>query len=208
MTAAMLVVLGLGSLSSFAIAQQYPDRSGYGDRSRRGGWRSSAVVPAGTAIDVRLDSQISTEDAQRGDSWTGVVNQSVYSGNLVVIPAGSQVTGVVTTAAQGTHTSSAQLGLAIRRVDVNGRTRVMNAQTETIVAGSNRAKKIGAIAGGAAAGALLGHAVAKDHHGTLIGGLLGGLTGYGATRHAFRTMQLKPGTVVTFTTNEDVALRR
>ena len=174
-------------------------------------WSTSdarVLVSAGTPISVRLDSQISTEDARSGNTWNGTVSQSVYSGGRVVIPAGSPVEGVVTTAAQGTHDSKARLGLAVRRVTVNGRTQSMNANTATIVAGSNRAKKLGAIAIGAGAGALLGHTVAKDNHGTLIGGLVGGAAGYGLTRNALRTLQIKPGTVVTFSTSQDVMAYR
>ena len=83
----------------------------------------------------------------------------------------------------------------------------MNATSENIVAGSKNAQKIGAIAIGAAAGALLGHAV-SERHGGLIGGLLGGVAGYGATRHAYRTLVLKPGTEITFTTTEDLVASR
>ncbi len=166
------------------------------------------VVPAGTSIDVRLDAEISTEDAHPGDSWSGTVNQSVVSGDRMIIPAGSPVMGVVTTAAQGTHKTRAQLGLTVRRVTMGGRSYEMNADTPTIVAGSHRAKKIGAIAGGAVAGALIGHTVAKERHGTLIGGLVGGAAGYGLTRHAFRTLELKSGTVVSFTTREALVARR
>jgi hypothetical protein len=199
---AATAILALGSVCSLwntSEARSYRYRT-YGSTYNS----SRIVIPAGTSFNVRLDSKISTEDAQRGDTWTGTVTQSVIAGNRVVIPAGTPVEGVVTSAAQGTHNSRPQLGLAVRRVNVDGGSRVMNADTEPIVAGSNRAKKIGAIAGGAAVGALLGHTIAKDKHGTLIGGLLGGAAGYGLTRHALRTMQLKPGTVLTFTTRGDV----
>src|SRR5262249_7048874 len=158
-------------------------------------------------MNVRLDSKISTEDAHSGDTWTGTVSQSVYSDGRVVIPAGSAVQGIVTEAAQGTHTTPARIDLAVRHVNMNGQSPTLYADTQPIVAGSHRAKKIGAIAGGAAVGALVGSAVDKGK-GTLIGGLLGGAAGYGLTRHALRTMQLKPGTVVTFTTREDLAYRR
>ena len=200
--AAALATLALGPLSSTSTSAQ--SNGGY----QRGYSRSSAVVGAGTSINVRLDSKISSESAHRGDSWTGTVTQNVYSGNQVVIPAGTPVTGVVTTAAQGTHSTRAQIGLAVRRVEMNGQTRTMYADTPPIVAGSSRAKKIGAIAGGAAVGALLGHTVARGNHGTLIGGLVGGAAGYGLTRNALRTLELKPGTEVSFTTRQDVAVRR
>jgi hypothetical protein len=207
-TAAMLI-LALGSLSS-VWGQNWNDRDARDRGYNRGRWgyRTSVLVPAGSSIDVRLDSQISTEDARTGDAWSGTIYHTVMAGDRVAIPAGSQVSGVVTSSVQGTHETRPELALALRQVTVDGRSLRVNGETEPIVAGSNRAKKIGAIAGGAAVGALLGPTVARDHHGTLIGGLLGGAAGYGATRHALRTMQLKPGTVLTFTAREDVVARR
>ena len=203
LTLALVAVSATGALWSHdaTAAKKY--------RSSSSSYRTaSTVVPAGSPIAVRLDSKISTEDASRGDTWTGTVSQDVVSDGRVMIPAGSPVTGMVTSAVQGTHSTRPQIGLAVRRITVDGRSMSVNADTEPIVAGSDRAKKLGAVAAGAAAGALLGHTVAKDKHGTLIGGLLGGAASYGLTRHAFRTMQLKPGTVVTFTTRSGMVAYR
>lgn len=203
-TACTLAIIALGTVGSLAPTADAQNRY------RRNSWyRTSSVVSAGTPMSVRIDSKISTEDARSGDSWSGTVSQSIVSPEgRVLVPAGSPVTGVVTAAAQGTHNERPYIDLAVRQVNMNGRWTSMDAGMEPIVADTKRAKKIGAIVGGAAVGALLGRAVAKDHHGTLIGGLLGGAAGYGATRHALRTMQIKPGTVVTFTTSSDVLARR
>jgi hypothetical protein len=186
--------------NSSSHPQSYDSRyqSNYRYRDARGG-----MVRANTPIDVRLDSRLSTDDAQQGTTWRGTVENDVRSRRGVVIPAGTPVEGVVTMSVQGTHDSQAQMGLAMQSVDLNGDRVGLNATTETIVAGSNRAKKIGAIAGGAAVGAIIGHGISHEHGG-LIGGLLGGAAGYGATRHAFRTLTLKEGTVVTFTTTQDM----
>ena len=163
-------------------------------------------VPAGTSFNVNLSSKISTEDAQSGDAWSGTVANNVTSNGRVVIPAGSQVEGVVTRSSQGTHSAKAQLDLAVRRVNVNGDWQSMSADMPTVIAGSKRAKKIGAVAAGAAAGALLGGAV-KGKTGAVVGGIAGGAATYGLTRNAFRTMQLKPGTNLTFTTRNTVAVQ-
>lgn len=220
--AAAILVMGsmAGLIVEQAKAQQTYQRNPRDQRYQRfpryqrGGWNRS-VISAGTSINVRLDTKISTENANPGDTWSGTVTQSVYSNstdryssNGVAIPAGSPVTGVVANSAQGTHDTRPEIDLALQSISVNGRSYAVNADTDPIIAGTSRAKKVGAIAGGAAVGALLGHTVARDHHGTLVGGLLGGLVGYGATRHAFRTLQLEPGTVMTFTTREDVLARR
>src|SRR5262245_8855091 len=200
-----LVALALGTVTSLADAQNRGWRDSY---RGRWGYRTSVMVPAGTPIDVRLDSKISTEDASSGDAWSGTVYRSVMSGGRVAIPAGSPVRGVVVSSVQGTHETRPQIALALRTANVDGQTLRVNGETEPIVAGSNRAKKVGAIVGGAAAGAVLGHAVARDSHGALIGGILGGAAGYGLTRHAMRTLQLKEGTILTFTMREDLVARR
>ena len=202
-------MLAVAALMTLALAS--PSLAGGNHHGKAWGYRNNgrtATLPAGTTINVRLDTKLSTDDIQPGDRWTGTVTQSVGTGDRIMIPAGSPVEGVVASVAQGTHSTPAQLDLAVREVTVDGQTRLLNADTPPIVGGTSRAKKLGAVAGGAAAGALLGHTVAKGKHGTLIGGLVGGAAGYGLSRHAFRTLQLKPGTVVTFTTREGMVARR
>jgi hypothetical protein len=174
---------------------------------------TSSIIPAqaqrlraGTTMDVRLDTRISTDDNHAGDSWSGTVTQDVVSRGRVVIPAGSRVSGQVTSSVQGDHNTRPSLDLAVRSVEVNGYSRSVFASTPTIVAGSKRAKKIGAIALGVAGGAAVG-GVVGGKKGAIIGGLLGGGTSYGLTRHALRTMQLKEGTEIEFTIDQNVAMR-
>lgn len=202
-TIALLGLSCIGVMASSTEAAKYRSQN-YRSTSDPG----RIMIPAGTSVNVQLDSKISTEDAQQGDTWTGTVSRSVLASNEVVIPAGAPVRGVVTRAVQGTRGTRPSIALSIRQVTMNGRSMSMTADTQPIVAGSKRAKKLGAIAGGAAVGALLGRAVAKDQQGTLIGGAVGGAAGYGLTRSALRTMQLKPGTELTFTTRGDVLANR
>jgi hypothetical protein len=213
LTAALLMLGSVGT--SFGQSQYGRDPYGrsygrqdeYGRQYGRDRWTRGMRVPAGTPLTVRLDSQISTDDMRSGDRWSGTLSQPVVFRNRVMIPAGTPVEGILTESVQGDHNNPAQVTLAVRSMDVGGGYREVNATSENIVAGSKTAQKIGAIAIGAAAGALLGHAI-SDEHGGLIGGLLGGVAGYGATRHAYRTLVLRPGTEITFTTIEDmVALR-
>src|SRR5258706_14495606 len=58
---------------------------------------------AGTTMDVRLETNISTDDTHPGDSWSGTVTRDVYSRGQVGIPAGSQVSGEVTNSGEGDH---------------------------------------------------------------------------------------------------------
>jgi len=217
MTAALLMLGSAGV--SFGQPQYGRDQYGrdqyghtydqYGQQGRQygRGWRGMRV-PSGTTLTVRLDSQVSTDDMRSGDRWSGTLSEPVMWRNRVMIPAGSSVEGVLTESIQGDHNNPAQMSLTVRSLSVDGDYRPVSTTSENIVAGSKTAKKLGAVAIGAAAGALIGHGVAEHGHGALIGGLLGGAIGYGATRHAYRTLVLKPGTEITFTTTEDMVAYR
>ena len=180
-----------------------------GARASSGNWFApKRAVPAGTPIEIRLAASISSETARVGDTWSGVVTEPVIAGDRVVIPAGSVVRGVLTAAQPAERGSRAKLDLAIRTVVSKGKTYQVNAGTEAVVAGSPRARNLGAIAGGAAAGALIGKAVGGDGKDAAVGGLLGGATAAGvvSTSKGYQVV-LKSGTVMTFTLNEQVAVR-
>jgi len=213
--AVMLTTAFLGAGWMYANGQYYENDRYNNDRynnqrySERGRYSRNLTVRAGTPIEVRIDTRLATDDNTAGDGWTGVVARDVMSssGRRVVIPAGTPVEGVVTVSEQGRSGVKGRMDLAMRSISMNGDVRRLNAATEPIVDGSKQAKKIGAVIGGAAVGGLLGHAIGGDKGG-LLGGLLGGAAGYGATRHSGRTMTLRSGTVVTFTTTTDMLAYR
>ena len=108
-------------------------------------------------------------------------------GEKTVIPAGSTVSGVVTAVKPAEKGDRAMLDLGISSMSVEGREYATKATTEAIVAGSTRARNLGAIAGGAAAGALIGRAVggsgklrSRSSRSGQIHGFRAGLGGYGA----------------------------
>ena len=177
-----------------------------GSNSERLG--SSIRVPSGTVIGVTLETRLSSETSGVGAPWTGVVRSAHLVDGHAVIPAGSPVAGTVTQSVPAAKGSRAVLDLRLTELTVNGHTYHVHANTDAVVAGSPRARNLGAIAGSAAAGALVGHSVAGDRHGTLIGGLVGGLGATAVVAHSKGwQVVLKPGTALTFTTTEMVALR-
>jgi outer membrane lipoprotein SlyB len=90
---------------------------------------------------------------------------------------------------------------------VNGTDERISATTEAVIAGSTRARNLGAIAGGAAAGALIGKAVGDGKNAT-VGGIIGGATAAGIVAGSKGYQVVLPsGTVMTFTVNETVAMR-
>ena len=167
-----------------------------------------ATLAAGTPIEVTVSTPISTDKAQVGDTWTGEVKDNVIVGNTVVIPSGSTVSGVVNAVQPAQRGTKASLSLAVKSISVNGREHMVSASTEPIVAGSPRARNLGAMAGGAAAGALIGKAVGGGGKGALIGGLIGGAAaGAGVAASKGYQVVVKEGTTITFSVNEAVMVK-
>ena len=166
------------------------------------------TVPSGTSVAVTINTRVSSETAKAGDTWTGVVKDDVMIDGRTVIPAGSTVTGTVTAATPASHEAKASLDFAMSSVNVEGHSYHVSGGTEAIVAGSVRARNLGAIAGSAAAGAIIGKAVSGSGKGALIGGLLGGAAATGAVaKSKGYQVVIKEGTNITFTTNESVSIR-
>jgi hypothetical protein len=192
---ALVMVIGLALLGGCLRSNDEGATSGGGGSSG-----PSAAIPAGTSFDVRLTTRLSSETANVGDAWTGVVANPVSIGPRQAVAAGTTVHGVVTAAQGARRGSRAMLELAVQEVAVGGRNRRVDATTEAVIAGSPRARNLGAIAGGAAAGALIGKAIGGDGKDAAVGGLIGGAaaTGLVAASKGYQVV-LKPGTVMTFT---------
>ena len=169
--------------------------------------RSHGVtVPAGTSFKVAVATKITSETAMPGDSWSGTVKDPVIVGDRVVIPAGATVNGVVTGAQPAQKGSRAVLVLAVRSVEVDGKSHAISAQADSMIAGSTRARNVGAVAGGAGAGALIGKAIGGGK-GALIGGLIGGAAATGAVAASKGyQVEVKEGAEVTFNVNESVVM--
>ena len=172
------------------------------------GIRTWPTVPTGTHLTVRLTSTVNSETARVGDAWSGVVASPVQAGGSELLPAGTPVRGTVTGAQEAKRGSRAMLDVAVEEVVVEGRSMRIAAATEPVIAGSPRARNLGAIAGGAAAGALIGKAVGGDGKDAAVGGLIGGAaaTGLVAKSKGYQVV-LKPGTVLVFTVSERIAMR-
>jgi hypothetical protein len=167
------------------------------------------TLAAGTPIDISVSAQISSETAKVGDPWTGEVKDNVIVGDRVVIPAGSVVHGIVSAAKPAVKGDRAMLDLSVESVSVEGNSLPVKAGMEEIIAGSTRARNLGAIAGGAAAGALVGKAVGGSGKGALIGGLIGGAAaGAGVAGSKGYQVVLKEGTTLTFNVSEDVTVKK
>lgn len=200
-----LLVAGMWLLSSCnetsSVAQ-----SGDASTQRSTERSPSNSVLSGTRINVSLGSNVSSETANVGDAWHGTVTENVSTQNGT-IPAGSDVDGVVTGALAAKRGSRAMLQLGVRNIRVNGHSESIAASSEAVIAGSPRARNLGAIAGSAVAGALIGKAVGNGEHaaaGAIIGGAAA--TGVVAASKGYQ-VRLSSGTVMNFTVDQTVAMR-
>jgi hypothetical protein len=205
LAAGVLLALTLGLTSGCNESSNSAQAAtGQGTSAHRDATRSLA---SGTTLHVTLGSTITSETAAVGDAWHGTIASSVETSNGGMIVAGSDVDGVVTQALGAKRGSRAMLALEVRSISVNGRSEGVTATAEPVIAGSTRARNLGAIAGSAVAGALIGKVVG-DGKNAAVGGLIGGAaaTGVVAESKGYQ-VELKSGTEMNFTVQQTVAMR-
>jgi hypothetical protein len=165
-------------------------------------------LPAGTSIDITLATALTSETARVGSAWTGSVSNPIVLEGRNVVPAGSSVTGTVTAVKAAQKGDRAMLDLGLSSITVGSHTYRVQGSTEAIIAGSTRARNLGAIGAATVAGAIVGHQVNHSDKGTIIGGLIGGAAATGVVSQTDGyQVELKPGTGITFTTSQTIAVR-
>lgn len=135
------------------------------------------TAPAGTVVPVRLTEHLDSETAQDGQPFNGTVTHEIVVDGMVVIPAGSAVSGRVVAAKDAGHFKGHSL-LSIELTSVRRHGQVYPISTDAYTEegrnrGRNSAEKIG---GGAAIGAVLG-GIFGHGKGAAIGALAGGGAG-------------------------------
>ena len=169
------------------------------------------VVSAGTHLSVRTNETIDSRTASPGQTFSGVVSDSVIDNTgRVAIPRGADATLIVRSVeAQGKLKGQSELALDMSSVRVNGRT--YRVETTDIVeqgrsgVGKNK-RTAGFLGGGTALGALLG-AVAGGGKGAAIGAISGaaaGTTTQALTRG--KGVNIPAETILTFRLEEPIRL--
>lgn len=167
-------------------------------------------VPTGTKLEVKLAKDLTTETAQPGDAWEGVLADPVIVDGRTVWPAGTPVHGVVSQSAAAGRLSGGQGGLGIRLMAVGHE----DVDTGTyVVVGSARGERNAKFIGGTAAlGALVGILSDKKHQadhalgGAAIGAATGTALAAGTADTAIRIPAAQPVTF-SLTAPERVTLK-
>jgi len=165
------------------------------------------TVPETTAIHVRLDNVVATNESRPGDHFEATVSRPVVVDGKTVIPEGAQVRGlVVESRHSGRLKGRARLQLALETVSVNGSRYEVRTASDVRVGRGHKVRNLAWIGGGAGGGLIIG-AIAAGGKGALIGGPIGAGAGVAV---AFLTgrkdIRLPAETPLTFRLSEPVAV--
>lgn len=165
-------------------------------------------LPSGSSIDITLGTPLTSETASVGQSWSGTLRNATAIDGQRSISAGSAVSGTVAAVTPARKGDRAMLDLALTSINIDGRNYDVRGGMESVIAGSTRARNLGAIGAATVAGAVVGHQVGGSDKGTIIGGLIGGAAATGVVSQTKGwQVVLKAGTPLTFTTSQALAVR-
>jgi hypothetical protein len=154
----------------------------------------TSVIPAGTEIDARLQTQLSSETAQVEDRFEATTMVDLYRGNEVLIPAGSVLRGVVRTVNKATRTDRrGEMTVSFDQVTVRGRSYPMRGTVTDTIQSEGMKGEVGRIGAGSAIGGVIG-GILGGVKGAVIGVLIGGGGTIAATPG--KDVTLPPGTIL------------
>ncbi len=177
--------------------------------------QSSAPVPAGTVLMVRLETTLATFSNRPGDPFRGSINQPVVVHGQTLIPTGAVVEGRVTKVSEPRRISGRPT-IAILPEDVifpNGQRYYLDATlTDTNIPGtsvndegqfkgSGHDRRDTLETGGGTAGGMLIGGLVGGPPGILVGGLIGAGSGTGFWLAKHRSAILPAGTELTLELN-------
>ncbi|MEX2149627.1 MAG: glycine zipper 2TM domain-containing protein [Steroidobacteraceae bacterium] len=166
----------------------------------------SYTVPSGTSIEVQLPAAISTKTAKVGNRVSANLTNDLVVDGKVIARAGSLLQGSVTEVISGSKQigGTPTLGLTFDNLTLaDGSDTQVNGTVTQVAVKSDKGRDAAKIAGGAVAGAVIGHQVDGDK-GKIIGGLLGAAAGTVAARKTGTEVELPAGTVIGFTLTSPV----
>jgi hypothetical protein len=184
------------------------------------------TIPAGTILQVKLTTTLSTRASENGDPWTGSVVEPIFAKGEEVVPVGSTVQGRVSfVKGPGRAKGTAQMRLTPERItrpdevsfaisasleDAQGAEGAHVAGDEGTIKGSGKSKKGTAIETGVGAGAGAGvGAIADGGTGALYGMAIGATAALAHSllkRH--KDVVLPQGTELTLVINRSTTFKR
>lgn len=168
---------------------------------------AKVTIPEGTELSIRTIDEVSSEEAQVGDTFMSTLDSPVFVGDTIAIPARADVQGrVVEVKSAGKFAGRSELVLQLTRVSFNGRSYNIDT-TNWSKTGASRGKNTAAkVGGGAALGAIIG-GIAGGGKGAAIGAGVGAGAGTGVQAVTKgQQIVLRPETLLTFTLESPVTV--
>lgn len=148
------------------------------------------VVPANTAIYVRLQQSISSATAQPGQNFSAELDEPLVVEGQTLAPKGAPITGKVVAARDSGHLHNAgYLRITLSSITLNGKTVPLQTNSMFVSGGSYKKRNLAFVGGGAGGGALLG-ALIGGGKGAAIGSTVGAA---GGTTAAYATGKKEVG---------------
>ena len=158
------------------------------DTSQTGRRTNTREIPAGTEVDVRLQTRLDSKEAMVEDRVEATTLVDLYQGSELLVPAGSLLVGHVTAVEKATRLErKGSVTVEFSRLSFNGRTRDVRATVTQAMESGGLKDETARIGAGAGVGAV-------------IGGILGGVKG------AIAGILIGGGGVVAATEGKDVEL--
>ena len=141
---------------------------------------AATSIPAGTALQVRLNQTLSSDGSKAGQEFTGVLSEPLAVNGQTVAPKGANVYGKVASARpSGRLKTPAALYLRLTAIEIHGKRQAITTRLVGRTASSHKKRNMGMIGGGAGVGAAIG-AIAGGGKGAAIGAAAGAGAGTGA----------------------------
>lgn len=163
--------------------------------ARRGGAPAAdGELPVGTELDVRLQNRLSSKDAQVEDRVEATTVVDLMQGERVLIPAGSLLTGYVTSVDRASHTDRrGELTLRFESLRVSGRSYDIRGSVVGAIESEGLKGEKDKIIAGSGVGAIIG-GVLGGLKGAIAGIVIGGSGAVLATEG--KDVELPPGSVL------------
>jgi hypothetical protein len=161
----MVRLNGRTSTSSSGVYERPPRDSRYGASQGRAG----REIPSGSEVDVRLQTALTSDEAQVEDRVEATTMVDLYRGDDLLVPAGSLLTGYVSSVDKASRTDrKGSLTILFTKLTVNGRARDVRAYVTQALESEGLKGEAGRIGAGAGVGAIIGG---------ILGGVKGAITG-------------------------------
>jgi len=168
----------------------------------------TAVVTAGTPIEIRLSQALSSGENKAGDKFEGTLAQDLEIDGRLVAPKGSVVVGKVAEAeGSGRVEGRARMSLGLTEIDAGQSTYSIRTNTLPFEAESTKGRDVKTVGATTGVGAIIG-AIAGGKKGAAIGAVVGAGAGGGtvlATKG--KEVKLEPEQRLSFKLENDVEMR-